>query len=698
MFNLNFRKKVLLTVITFGIILISSLTALVTWKINSSSKFYLFELSKTINLHNKNLIQSKINKYFSELELLSKLIFNTQKDRNSANLILKNYLSSNKEIVGIGILCEPYKFDGRDEEYKFAKGHDKTGRFLPYWTRNNQGQLDVEPVHGYEIENSDTDYYYVPKKTKFPHLTSPYFYEVKSTKKNVYMTTISTPVFNDKNEFICILAIDYPLFELQKFVASIDTMGGYATLYSQNGIIIGSQKEELIGKTIQETTKDQSLIDRVINFTEDTFERYSNSLKEKVITSIQLISFENTKTNWVVTTNIPKSIIAKQANSVIKYVVIFGIICLVAFSIIVYYYAGGIISYIEYIISISRNIEKGNLIFESKENRKDELGSIANSLYSLSDNFSKVIRDIQIGSNSISTISDKLENVSTKLSNTSQENYQSSEQISDSINGIKNSFKSVTNNLSKQNDKIQKLSKDILSLGDMVTEVDRLLNDSDKNIEQIMLNAKSGEDSLVETNLQMEKIYKNSQEMQRIINIIVSISKQINLLSLNAAIEAARAGESGKGFAVVADEIAKLALETNKSISDIKLQIEENQNSANSGILTTSKSISKVGSINEQIVNLKSHTSTINNFLNSLIELNKSTIKEFNSIGLLSSEIEKTSVEEETSLDEIANRMLGISQNTTINVKQAEELTEKVIVLKDISSKLNQSSTFFKIK
>jgi methyl-accepting chemotaxis protein len=475
-------------------------------------------------------------------------------------------------------------------------------------------------------------------------------------------------------------------------------MGGYATLYSQNGIIIGSQKEELIGKTIQETTKDQSLIDRVINFTEDTFERYSNSLKEKVITSIQLISFENTKTNWVVTTNIPKSIIAKQANSVIKYVVIFGIICLVAFSIIVYYYAGGIISYIEYIISISRNIEKGNLIFESKENRKDELGSIANSLYSLSDNFSKVIRDIQIGSNSISTISDKLENVSTKLSNTSQENYQSSEQISDSINGIKNSFKSVTNNLSKQNDKIQKLSKDILSLGDMVTEVDRLLNDSDKNIEQIMLNAKSGEDSLVETNLQMEKIYKNSQEMQRIINIIVSISKQINLLSLNAAIEAARAGESGKGFAVVADEIAKLALETNKSISDIKLQIEENQNSANSGILTTSKSISKVGSINEQIVNLKSHTSTINNFLNSLIELNKSTIKEFNSIGLLSSEIEKTSVEEETSLDEIANRMLGISQNTTINVKQAEELTEKVIVLKDISSKLNQSSTFFKIK
>lgn len=74
-----------------------------------------------------------------------------------------------------------------------------------------------------------------------------------------------------------------------------------------------------------------------------------------------------------------------------------------------------------------------------------------------------------------------------------------------------------------------------------------------------------------------ERISTQVRDILGMLGEIEGISRQTNLLALNAAIEAARAGEAGRGFAVVADEVRDLSGRTSHFSQQIRERVDSVQ-------------------------------------------------------------------------------------------------------------------------
>jgi methyl-accepting chemotaxis protein len=94
-----------------------------------------------------------------------------------------------------------------------------------------------------------------------------------------------------------------------------------------------------------------------------------------------------------------------------------------------------------------------------------------------------------------------------------------------------------------------------------------------------------------------DRLNAAAQAMQGIVELIGSITGQINLLALNATIESARAGEAGRGFAVVAGEVKNLAGQAKQATDRITSEIAT-LNDVSGGVLVA------LGGIKEAIAHV----------------------------------------------------------------------------------------------
>lgn len=132
------------------------------------------------------------------------------------------------------------------------------------------------------------------------------------------------------------------------------------------------------------------------------------------------------------------------------------------------------------------------------------------------------------------------------------------------IEGIVDDVNEITNTIEIMNVKTSQLHKYILN--------------GKKSLENLLYKMDESKKVMNEVSETIEQLNGKTDEINKIISTIRHISKQTNLLALNASIEAARVGEYGKGFSVVAEEIRKLAVQSDKEVDEIEMELSNIQN------------------------------------------------------------------------------------------------------------------------
>lgn len=382
---------------------------------------------------------------------------------------------------------------------------------------------------------------------------------------------------------------------------------------------------------------------------------------------------------WGTITSTPSSEIYQGFNKVLLYSIPSIIIILLLILGSAFYVLKVITTPISKMVSIIKNIAHGDLTIQCELNGAREMVAVGEDLNEMVRSLKNLVLSIANKSIELEDASVTLDELASSAEETSKDISKAMDEISGSSVSQAEKTDDVLNHVRTLDEKMTILSHKIQETNEALKISDSALSKGSASTTKLKINSEEQYKLVSQAVIEVNELSDFVSNIDEIIETISDIAEQTSLLSLNASIEAARAGENGKGFAVVAEEVGKLASESQsatRKTSDILNKIREKADST-TGIMN---------SINDGMI---SHSSTVNESINTFKEITSADYKISENVKSFSSLIDYI----KDFSDELLKLIETLASSAEEDAAVAEEVTassdEQIAVVEKVKNSGN---------